>query len=693
MPPALGLPRPSLLAPVRKARAFARRVATRARDYWRGETDGTLFDLHDLPRLNAVLVGRDVPPVTADPGQAADGVAGACRFVLGLLASSPSLRRRFPRALSDGPAGPFASWLAGEGRWQFGVPAVGIPNIRAAFEQRPGLRVRRVYELREDLRETFPLGLTPRHRGEYLGWLVSRYGRADFDLTAEEVLWYFFELDEDPSRGLTTTYRWQPSWQAAVPHGLTRFGWNEFKRWVSARYRFTCRWLRSAALPSQFSPWDELQALLTASPGLSESFPRGGDANAIVRWARTAPGVREYADRAWLDQLAVAVRTGEATRPGVNILSHARFPSGLQVEAEHIAARFRSSGFQLARRDIPVNGLAGDWSDPASYHDPELFPVSFVKIGASEPFDEVHRRAGLHRQPGVYRIAGWSWELEAFPREYAERAGSADEFWVPSEFCASAVRKVITDRPVFAMPPGVSPPVGSRFGRRDLGVPEEVFLVLFLFDMNSSMERKNPLGLIRAFRRAFRPDHPALLLIKVSRGDSRPDDLRRLCATAGGGQIRVVDRMMPRPDVFGLMAACDCYASLHRAEGFGLTVAEAMLLGKPVVSTNYSATTEFLTADTGLPVGYRLVPVGEEYQPGVRDAAWADPDERDAADRLRWVFEHRAEARALGERARRHAEAALCPAAAARRMADRVREILATRGSPRACRPSSAPGP
>jgi glycosyltransferase involved in cell wall biosynthesis len=105
-----------------------------------------------------------------------------------------------------------------------------------------------------------------------------------------------------------------------------------------------------------------------------------------------------------------------------------------------------------------------------------------------------------------------------------------------------------------------------------------------------------------------------------------------------------------------------------------------MLLGKPVVATDYSATTEFLTADVGLPVRYHMVPVGPDQPPYPPDAVWAEPDERHAADRLRWAFEHPEEARWLGDRAKRHAEVALSPEAAGRRMADRLRTILARRG-------------
>jgi glycosyltransferase involved in cell wall biosynthesis len=649
------------------------------RDRKRGETDATYFDLHDLTRLNAVLAGHDVQALSADPTQAEYGIAGACRFVLGLLAASPSLRRRFPRALSEGPGGEFPVWLAMTACERFGVGPQGVANIRAAFAAKPGLRARRVFEVREDLRRCFPLGLTPLQRGEYLAWLVSRYGRSEFDLAAETALWFVFESDEDPTRGLAASFRWHPAWQAAVPHGLTRFGWNELKRWVAAEYRIDCRWLRRATLTDQFGAWDELQILIAARPDLAASFPNGADTAGVVRWAGLTPGVREHADGPWLARLAADLRNGLRERPGLNVLSHFLFPCGLQVEASYIADGLRASGFRIASRDIPVAGLPGSWTDSSEYADLELFPVSFVKIGASAPLDEIHRRAGLHPRSGVYRIAGWSWELEQFPREYADRAGPADEVWVPSEFCAAAVRRVMTDRPVLAMRPGVATPAGRTIRRADFGVPDGAFLVLYLFDMASTMARKNPLGLTRAFRSAFGRDDDAHLLIKVSRGEGWPDDLRRLQAAAGDN-VTILDRVMPRAEVVGLMAACDCYTSLHRAEGFGLTVAEAMLLGKPVVATDYSATTEFLTEDNGLPIGYRMVPVTEGYQPHVRDAVWAEPDEEEAAGRLRWVFENRLEAAALGERARRHAEAVLCPVAAARQMADRIREIMGTRG-------------
>ena len=135
------------------------------------------------------------------------------------------------------------------------------------------------------------------------------------------------------------------------------------------------------------------------------------------------------------------------------MLAHYRFPSGLQEEAVQLVNSLRASGFRVARRDVPV-GYPCDCDDPADYADPELFDVTVMKTGAGRGLDPQFPAAGLHPRPGVYRIAGWSWELEWFPPEYAEQAKLADEVWTPSEFCAAAVRTVLTDRPVVAMMPG-----------------------------------------------------------------------------------------------------------------------------------------------------------------------------------------------------------------------------------------------
>lgn len=606
--------------------AAVRRVRRRLREWWRGETADTFFDVHD---------SGDRHRLRAECGVALPGVT---------------------ETLSD------------------------QSNRVNAFV------ARRVWELRADLRRAFPLGLTPIGRRAYAGWLLT-HGARDFGLTPGGVLRYLYELQHhNPSHGLADSYLWHPDWQRAVPHGLTRFGWDELKQWVTRTYDLRGRWVRSATRPVMYGPWllpwDEVRQLWQVRPELrdiaAEAAALRGDPGPILDWFRATKAVPRP-DSRWLRQLADQICEGYPARPGVNMLAHFRYPSGLQEEAVQLVRSLESAGFWVARRDVPVGYPCEviEWD----YAHLELFDVTLMKTGAGRGLDPQYPAAGLHPRAGVYRIAGWSWELEWFPPEYIEQAKLADEVWTPSEFCARAVRTVLTDRPVVTMMPGVATPTAPALPREHFGLRPGRFLCAFLFDMGSAMERKNPLGLIRAFRIAFARTDPADLVIKVSRGDARPEEFAQLKDAADRAEVTVINRVMSREESFGLMAACDCYVSLHRAEGFGFTVAEAMLLGKPVVATDYSATAEFLTADVGLPVRFSMVSVGAGQPPYPPDAVWAEPDERHAAERMRWAFEHPEEAERLGSRAKQHAELVLSPEAAGRRMADRLRTILASRGS------------
>jgi glycosyltransferase involved in cell wall biosynthesis len=657
--------------PARKLRGLARRLSTRTRDWWRGETDETYFDLGNLSRVNAVLAASGVAPLAADPVQAEAGVAGACRFVLGMLASSPHLRRRFPRALSDGPAGGFAAWLS-----KLVFPAAAV-NVRAAFEAEPGLRVRRVFELREDLRGVFPLGLTPKQRGEYLGWLVSRYGRNDFDLSPEAALWFLFELDEDPARGLAASYRLHPAWQAAVPHGLTRFGWDDLKRWVGVTYGFDSRWLRRAALTEQFGPWDELRLLFAARPEVERTFPsaaaEAGDAAAVRRWV-TGRSDLPAIDRGWFDRLAEEVHAGVPARPGVNVIGLFRYTSGLQQAVRSCVDSLGRIGVRTALRDYPVLFLR-EPRNKAAFDALELYDVTILNTGLDTPVADAYRKSGLHQRPGVYRIGIWWWETEQLPAAWAGRGDEVDEIWAPTRFIAGAMRAAFR-KPVFTMLPGLELPPFDALPRSYFGLSSDRFVFSFVFDMNSRIQRKNPLGLIRAFRQAFRRDEPADLVIKVSPPESfyreQWDELRSAVDDAG---VTLIDRVLTRSELLGFLNASDCYVSLHRSEGFGLTCAEAMLLGKPVVATAYSGNLDFMTPGNSYLVDYARVTLDEDIDPYPRGAVWADPDLGHAADQMRRVFDRRGEAAEKGRRAKAEVGEVLSLEAAGRRMADRLASI------------------
>jgi glycosyltransferase involved in cell wall biosynthesis len=196
-----------------------------------------------------------------------------------------------------------------------------------------------------------------------------------------------------------------------------------------------------------------------------------------------------------------------------------------------------------------------------------------------------------------------------------------------------------------------------------------------MFDMCSVMERKNPLALIRAFRLAFETTGGVSLAIKVLRGHAFMDDFLQLQEAAAAAGVHLIDGSYTHQETLGLLNSCDAYVSLHRSEGFGLTMAEAMLMGKPVVATGYSGNLDFMNPSNSLLVGYDLVPITRDTQFYAKGNRWAEPSIEDAAQKMRWLFDHQTEARALGEKARQDATALLSLEAAARRMTTRIDQI------------------
>ncbi len=261
------------------------------------------------------------------------------------------------------------------------------------------------------------------------------------------------------------------------------------------------------------------------------------------------------------------------------------------------------------------------------------------------------------------RVVGyWAWELGVVPATWRHAAPFVHEVWAPSRFTAAALESLVPGRVrVVPHPVAASPPCPSALGRADFGLPDSAVVVLVSFSLASSFARKNPHAAITAFRAAFagRPDR--ILLLKVVHADHAPGDLDQLRAlTAGEPNIRLETRLLPAADSHALTRCADIVLSLHRSEGFGLVPAEAMLLGRPVVATDYSGTTDFLDATCGMPIPYRLVPAvdprGVFEAPG---AVWAEADIQAAAAALLQLADDSALRARLGEAGRAAAQARL----------------------------------
>ena len=235
--------------------------------------------------------------------------------------------------------------------------------------------------------------------------------------------------------------------------------------------------------------------------------------------------------------------------------------------------------------------------------------------------------------------------------------------------------------PVVTLPqPVLKPRVAAR--PPDLGLDADAFTFLFTFDFFSTARRKNPLGLVQAYTRAFAPGDGAQLVIKTFNGDAKPESLRELLrATADRPDVHVVDTYLPLEEKNALLAAADCYVSLHRAEGFGLSLAEAMLLGKPVVATGYSGNLQFMSPANSWLAGYELVKVGPGSEIYPADAEWADPDVDHAAALLREVHAGGDAVRERAERGRRDVEEMLSPERTGAAMRERLERLRAAGGS------------
>ena len=340
----------------------------------------------------------------------------------------------------------------------------------------------------------------------------------------------------------------------------------------------------------------------------------------------------------------------EEPLPGIRVAGYLRTESGVGEHARLALAVIEKAGIPTSTY-LDTTALSRQ-AHPFEPSGPDR-AVNLVCVNADE-LPNFALRAGKGFFKDHYTIGLWAWELEEFPNTFAPALNYVDEVWANSSFSRDAIAAVTT-KPVYAFPlPIVNPEPDSNLGRGQLGLPGG-FLFLFCFDLLSIFERKNPLGVIEAFSRAFSPGEGPTLVIKAVNGEYERASLERLrLAAATRPDVMVMDRFLDRGANLALMAACDCYVSLHRSEGFGLTLAEAMALGKPVIATGYSGNLDFMTPETSYLVPWvpGQVPVGcSPYPAGSR---WAEPDLDAAAQMMREVFLDPAKAAAVGRLAKAH---------------------------------------
>ena len=367
-------------------------------------------------------------------------------------------------------------------------------------------------------------------------------------------------------------------------------------------------------------------------------------------------------------------------RPGVNLSGYLRSTTGMGESARSMARTLEVAGVETALAVVP-----------SAFHDPAtprqglacafgtIAPQLDVNLVVANADDLLRVRDWLPQDVwnGRCNVGYWVWETETAPARFADATRGLDGVWTPSTYSAAAIRAAV-EVPVTVVPhlPDFEALDAARPARSAFGLADEALLFGYFFDAKSELERKNPAALIEAFRRAFGQRSDVGLVMKASSPARGSYAFESLKAAAAGLNVTWIEHPLTRAESCNLMASLDVYVSLHRAEGFGLTMAEAMAIGKPVIATGYSGNLDFMDAGSAWLVDHAVVSTRCAHGPYPAGSRWSEPSVAHAAELMRGA-ENRAGREALGTAARRHIRGVLAPVVVARRAREALHALRA----------------
>lgn len=320
-------------------------------------------------------------------------------------------------------------------------------------------------------------------------------------------------------------------------------------------------------------------------------------------------------------------------KPGVNIIGYTRAEMGIG-ESCRIAAKI------IETTKIPFGMINFEEGNPARMNDYSwshkeitvpLHNTNLIVINADN-LQLAYMRLNSKFFEGRYNIGYWAWELPDLPDEWCPAFNLVHEVWVPSNFVLDSVSRKSTV-PIVRIPHAIRIDIPHNTSRHYFNLPDNQFLFLAMYDAHSVQARKNPQAVIEAFKEAFDRNNSTVgLVLKVSNAQTFPEEMERLIKKIEGYKnIYLIEQILNRNEVIALINSTDCFVSLHRSEGFGLVMAEAMYLGKPVIGTNWSGNIDFMNNMNSCPVNFKLVRVGQDFGPYKSYQFWANPDIEHAA--------------------------------------------------------------
>ena len=456
-----------------------------------------------------------------------------------------------------------------------------------------------------------------------------------------------------------------PDVEAAIRRGQFETGYAHWLKHGKAEGRLTS--LDDIKTPSGECPddWDEAR-YLRMNPDVAASLRAGVFTSGYAHWA--AHGEDEGRPGGLLNfRLADPAQLFREHPFGINYFGFHSMKNGLASAAHGYLDALKLVTPNVGVVDVPVWGR--EILDKAEFT-PErgTYAINILHQNPNMVPYFLHHYSQRTLQDR-YNIGIWVWELHAGYPDWLQASRLFHEVWVPSAYVADALKPVCA-APLIRIPYVVGGlPEEPALSRAALGWPEDAFVFLYVFDVASTLERKNPFALIRAFRWAFRGRKDVVLALKYHHAS---DDVTGVHALenfcAGNSGIRTISTTMTEEQVYSLFQLSDCFVSPHRSEGFGLNVAQAMYYGKPVIATGYSGNMDFTSAENSFLIDYNLIPLDTDYEWYQKGYAWADPSVEHLAALMRQVLENGEESKRRAERGRRLVRESFSAAAVARQM-------------------------
>lgn len=371
---------------------------------------------------------------------------------------------------------------------------------------------------------------------------------------------------------------------------------------------------------------------------------------------------------------------------GVNLAGHVTGDFGLAEAARGTLRAMEAARIPFKIMDLKVGGQPNSDTSYTNFSEDNPYPINIVQTNPNwveQILAGYFPGIGSGYFQGKYNIGVWLWELPVFPAEWQWAFDLFDEIWTTSNFCAEAFAAV-SRVPVQKIPVSLNFPQ-PLLTRKDLKLPEDKFIFLFMFDFGSSFDRKNPFATVEAFKKAFsKSNEDVMLVLKFANAHYFPEKRQQLQElTEDWPSIQFIEGHLLKTEIHALVNSCNCYVSLHRAEGFGLTMSEAMYYGKPVIATDYSSNMEFMNVGNSYPVQYELVTTAEDFGPYPKGSIWAEPDVDSAAALMQYVFNNYEEAQKVGTRAAKEIRSLLSPQTVGKKIRNRLEFIMKSRDDAR----------